>query len=76
MQHLGDVNLDVAPSTPYGLAVDYMLSFGFHEYAVEYPRFQAGLRHIRDRSRSSFGTTTRRLELDLINAGKVSYCRR
>ncbi|KAH6895334.1 hypothetical protein B0T10DRAFT_455596 [Thelonectria olida] len=71
MQHLGDIALDVAPSTPYGIAVEFVLKYGFQTYAVDHPRFQASLDEILERSHSSYGTTTRRLELELMNAGKI-----
>ncbi|KAK7393873.1 hypothetical protein QQX98_013344, partial [Neonectria punicea] len=71
MQHLGDTTLDVNNESPFAIAVNFMLKYGFQEYTADSPGLLNGLDELLHRVNSNYVSTSRRLELELMHVGKM-----
>ncbi|KAF7543734.1 hypothetical protein G7Z17_g10494 [Cylindrodendrum hubeiense] len=71
MQHLGDTTLDMTNQSPLAIAVNFMLKYGFQEYTVDSPSLLVSLDDLLQRVASNYVSTSRRLELELMHAGKM-----
>lgn len=71
MQHIQDINLDARPDSPFALAVNFMLKLLAEQYPNA-PEFCTILDDLLQRVNNNFISTARRLELELMHAGRVS----
>lgn len=71
MQHLKDVNLEAHQDSPFALAVNFMLKILAQQYA-DVPGFEGSMKHLASRVNASYVSTPRRLELEVMHAGRVS----
>ena len=74
MQHIQDTSLDAHSDSAFALTVAFMLKLLSQEFP-DPPSFTASLKQIEHRVNSNFISTTRRLELELMHAGKVNLTR-
>ncbi|KAM5348358.1 hypothetical protein ACJ41O_008182 [Fusarium nematophilum] len=70
MQHLHDPPLVMHGDSPYAIATNFMLKHNFQPYSND-PAFAASLNDLVQRVNSNFVSTLRRLELELMHAGKM-----
>lgn len=71
MQHLKDVNLEAHKNSPFAVAVNYMLRILSQQYS-DVPGFVGSMNHLAERVNSSYVSTARRIELEVMHAGRVS----
>jgi hypothetical protein len=71
MQHVHDPSMAMHVGSPYAIATNFMLKHSFQPY-TDIPAFAASLDNLVQRVNSNFVSTLRRLELELMHAGKVS----
>lgn len=72
-QHLRDKTMDVNSGSPFVLTVIFMLTSLSQRYSA-HPEFINSLKDLQQRVNSNSVSTTRRLDLELMQAGKVSPC--
>ncbi|KAF5003335.1 hypothetical protein FDECE_10111 [Fusarium decemcellulare] len=70
MQHLHDPTMAMHGDSPYAIATNFMLKHNFQLY-TNVPAFAASLNDIVQRVNSNSVSTLRRLELELMHAGKM-----
>lgn len=66
-----DTTFDLTKGSQVDVAVNFMQSILTQQYS-DVPKFVSRLGELRSRVNSSYGSTARRLELELMNVGKVS----
>lgn len=71
VQHLKDVNLEAHKDSPFALAVNFLLKILAQQYG-ENPGFTGSMQHLSSQVNSSHVSTARRVELELMHAGRVS----
>lgn len=71
-QHVKDVNVAVRRDSPFRVAIDLV-----HQALTQHfntPQLESGIADLMRQAKANGGSTPRRFELGLLQAGKVSFC--
>jgi len=70
LEHMNDINLDANESSPFSIGAKEAISTLAQQYNGV-PAFRSAMQDVLDRVKSNHIATPRRLELELLQAGKV-----